>query len=103
MTLVLALSYGGRAEILNAVRSLVKSGVQDVDEKVFSDALWTKGIPDPDIIIRTSGEMRLSGFLPWQAVYSELFFTKTLWPDFGKEEFEKILSDFSSRDRRKGK
>ena len=103
MTLVLALSYGGRVEILNAVRTLVKTGEKDITEKVFSDTLWTKDIPDPDIIIRTSGEMRLSGFLPWQAVYSELFFTKTLWPDFSQEEFEKILSEFSGRDRRIGK
>jgi undecaprenyl diphosphate synthase len=63
----------------------------------------TAGLPDPDMIIRTSGEMRTSGFLTWQAVYSELFFTKTLWPDFSKEEFTKILEEYSERDRRMGK
>jgi undecaprenyl diphosphate synthase len=103
MTLVLALSYGGRTEILNAVKTLVASGTKDVTEEIFKGALWTKDIPDPDLIIRTSGEMRLSGFLPWQTVYSELFFTKTLWPDFSQEEFKKILFEFSERDRRIGR
>ena len=101
-TLALAMSYGGRAEILSAVNALVVKG-KKVDEKTFSKALWTNGLPDPDLIIRTSGEMRLSGFLPWQGVYAELFFTKTLWPAFSKEEFEKILEDFAARERRNGK
>ena len=103
MTLVLALSYGGRVEILNAVNVLLASGKKGVTEEVFKQVLWTKDIPDPDLIIRTSGEMRLSGFLPWQAVYSELFFTKTLWPDFSEEEFNSILKEFAGRERRVGK
>jgi undecaprenyl diphosphate synthase len=65
--------------------------------------LWTKEIPDPALILRTSGEERLSNFLPWQSVYSELFFTKTLWPDFSSEEFEQILAEYAERDRRRGK
>lgn len=102
VTLVLALSYGGRAEIVRAVNEAVSKGVQ-VDEKSFDNLLWTKNIPDPDLIIRTGGEMRLSGFLPWQAVYSELFFTKTFWPDFSEEEFKLILEEFSKRKRNFGK
>ncbi len=102
-TLVLALSYGGRSEILHAVDELLVSGVKKVSEKDFEARLWTKGIPDPDLIIRTSGEMRLSGFLPWQSVYSELFFTRTLWPDFSEAEFNSILEEFAGRERRIGK
>ena len=104
-----ALNYGGRAEILSAVKKIVEENTQkniqpeDVTEEYFAKHLQTENMPDPDIIIRTSGEQRLSGFLPWQGVYSELFFTKTLWPDFSKEEFEKILEEYSSRDRRIGK
>lgn len=103
LTFVLALSYGGRAEIVEATRKLLASGEKDVTEKEFEKFLWTRGIPDPDLIIRTGGEMRLSGFLPWQSVYSELFFTKTLWPDFSKEEFDSMLSEFSSRKRNFGR
>lgn len=102
VTLVLALSYGGRAEIVRAANEAVSKGVP-VDEKSFGNLLWTKNIPDPDLIIRTGGEMRLSGFLPWQAVYSELFFTKTFWPDFSEEEFKFILEEFSGRKRNFGK
>lgn len=101
-TLVLALSYGGRSEILNAVREIVVSKEKHITEEVFNNHLWTKGVPDPDLIIRTGGEMRLSGFLPWQSVYSELFFTKTLWPDFSEEEFSSILSAFAARKRNFG-
>lgn len=100
-TLVLALSYGGRAEILAAATAVARGG--KITEQLFSDCLWTRGIPDPDLIIRTSGEMRLSGFLSWQAVYSELFFTKTFWPDFGEEEFKSIIEEFSKRKRNFGK
>jgi undecaprenyl diphosphate synthase len=101
----LALNYGGRQEILSAVRALLAEGAdpKDITEEYFAKHLQTGDMPDPDLIIRTSGEMRLSGFLPWQAVYSELFFTETLWPDFTKEEFEKILEEFSARERRHGK
>src|SRR3989338_9136306 len=102
VTLVLALSYGGRAEIVQAVNRAVLKGVP-VDEKSFDNLLWTKNIPNPDLIIRTGGEMRLSGFLPWQSVYSELFFTKTFWPDFSEGEFKSILEEFSNRKRNFGK
>ncbi|MSU55464.1 MAG: di-trans,poly-cis-decaprenylcistransferase [Candidatus Taylorbacteria bacterium] len=101
-TIVLAVSYGGRAEILDAVNKAVKLG-KEIDEKEFGSLLWTAGVPDPDLIIRTSGEMRLSGFLAWAGVYSELFFTKTLWPDFSEEEFKEIIAEFSGRERRNGK
>ena len=102
--LYLALSYGGREEILNAVRKIIKEGVkkEDVTEESFSKKMWTGEMPDPDIIIRTGGEKRLSGFLPWQGVYSELFFTDTYWPAFSKEEFLSILKEYSERERRFG-
>lgn len=106
-TVVLAMSYGGRNEILNAVKILsktkTKEDIGNITEEEFSNYLYTKDISDPDIIIRTSGEMRLSGFLPWQGVYSELFFPKTCWPAFSKEDFFGILAEFSTRQRRHGK
>jgi len=102
-TLYLAMSYGGRAEIVAATNSLLKEGKRSVSEEEFSRMLWTKNMPDPDLIIRTGGEMRLSNFLPWQSVYSELFFVDTKWPEFTKEEFETILTEFSMRERRRGK
>ena len=100
-----ALNYGGRAEILSAVRKVVKENPkeEEITEEYFAKHLQTENMPDPDIIIRTSGEMRLSGFLPWQGVYAELFFTSTLWPDFSKEEFLKILEEYADRERRHGK
>lgn len=100
-----ALNYGGRAEILSAVKKIVAQspGQDEITPEYFAKHLQTGDMPDPDIIIRTSGEMRLSGFLPWQGVYSELFFTKTLWPDFTKEEFQKIIEEYSNRERRIGK
>ncbi len=100
-----ALNYGGRAEILSAVKKIVAEAPNEseITEEYFGKYLQTEDMPDPDIIIRTSGEMRLSGFLPWQGVYSELFFTKTLWPDFGEEEFKQIIKEYSSRERRIGK
>jgi len=102
-TLGIALSYGGRAEIVAAVNKLVESGKKDVTEADVSNALFTAGLTDPDLIIRTSGEQRLSGFLPWQGVYSELFFTNTLWPDFSTHELDTILSVYAARERRIGK
>lgn len=106
-TMVLAMSYGGREEILNAVKKLSidkkKEEIKDMNEEDFGKFLYTKDIPDPDIIIRTSGEMRLSGFLPWQGVYSELFFLKTYWPALTKEEFLGVLREFNTRHRRLGK
>lgn len=102
-TLVLALSYGGRAEIIQAVKHIAREGGAEITEEEFGSYLWGKGIPDPDLIIRTGGEKRLSGFLTWQSVYSELFFVDTYLPDFSKEEFQGILSEFASRERRMGK
>lgn len=100
---LIALSYGGRAEIVSAIKKLSLKDIEHITEKNFSERLSTQGTPDPDLIIRTGGEMRLSNFLLWQSAYSELFFTKTYWPDFSKKEFENILADFSSRERRNGK
>jgi undecaprenyl diphosphate synthase len=107
--LVLAFSYGGRREIVNAVREIVKEKdkkeIENLTEEEFSKYLWTNkvGAPDPDLIIRTSGEMRLSNFLTWQSVYSELFFVKKYWPDFSSEDFKAVLEEFSLRQRRLGK
>ncbi len=103
-TLGIALSYGGRAEILSAAKKMCaeKAG-ESATEKDFETYLWSAGMPDPDIIIRPGGEKRLSGFLTWQSVYSELFFTDTLWPDFSKEEFDSVLNEFAARERRRGK
>jgi len=100
-TLWVAMSYGGRAEIIEAVNRAVVGG-QPVDESSFSSLLWTAGMPDPDLIIRTGGEHRLSNFLPWQSVYSELFFIDTHWPAFTKEEFVSILEEYGLRQRRLG-
>jgi len=102
-TLVFAFSYGGRLEILTAVNELLKEGKQSVTEEEFENALWSAGLKDPDLILRTGGDHRLSNFLPWQSVYSELFFTNTKWPDLSREEFNSILSEFSERERRHGK
>jgi undecaprenyl diphosphate synthase len=101
-TIWIAFSYGGRAEIIAAVNKAVEKGGA-VNEESFSQLLWTASMPDPDLIIRTGGESRLSNFLPWQAVYSELFFTKTYWPAFTKAEFQRILNDYAERERRIGK
>ena len=109
MLLNLALSYGGRAELLQMVSRVahkVKSGRLDpdaIDEKVVVDHLYTSGMPDPDLLIRTSGEMRLSNFLLWQVAYAEIFVTDTLWPDFSREEYIRILGEYQRRDRRFGK
>lgn len=103
-TAVIALSYGGRQEILRAVNALIKEKtVAPVTEVEFEEHLYTAGIPDPDLIIRTSGEERLSGFLPWQATYSELFFVKKHWPDFERKDFEQVLEEYAARERRHGK
>ena len=108
MHLILALSYGGRAEIVRMVQGVaekIKDGIlepQAVNENLISDHLYTRDIPDPDLLIRTSGEMRVSNFLLWQIAYTELFVTTTLWPDFSKEEFLQILKDFQVRVRRFG-
>ena len=101
LTVWLAISYGGRAEIVEAVNHAISQGVP-VTEASFNNLLYTNGMPDPDLIIRTSGEYRLSNFLLWQSAYSELFFTETLWPDFGETEFRAIVEAYGTRHRRKG-
>ena len=108
LTLILALSYGSRIEIVEAARQIaqkVKSGKLDPDsitEKVVSDHLWTRNVPDPDLLIRTSGEMRLSNFLLWQISYAELVVTPTLWPDFKRPQFFSALEEYAQRNRRFG-
>ncbi|MBA3066101.1 di-trans,poly-cis-decaprenylcistransferase [bacterium] len=102
LTLTLALNYGSRNEIARAVKKLLSAKPPDNIEKAFADALDTKDMPDPDIIIRSSGEMRLSNFLLYQGAYSELYFTDTLWPDFGKKDLVKAIKVYSDRDRRFG-
>ena len=109
LTLCIALSYGSRQEIVNAAKkaaALVQKGdmsVEDIDVKLFSDMLYTKDIPDPDLLIRTSGEQRLSNYLLWQLAYTEFYFTPTFWPDFNKNELTDIINDFKTRERRYGK
>ncbi len=108
MTLTLALSYGGRQEILDAILKIVsqiqenKISASDITEKLVSNSLYTSWMPDPDLLIRTSGEYRISNFLLWQISYSEIYVTPTLWPDFGKNEYVKALKDYQMRDRRFG-
>lgn len=102
-TLAFAFSYGGRPEILAAVNRLLTEGKKTVSEEEFSGVLWSAGLRDPDLILRTGGDQRLSNFLPWQSVYSELFFTDTKWPDLTKEEFNQVLFEFGERERRHGK
>ncbi len=104
MTLCLAFDYGGRNEIVEAVQHLVSGGISpiDIDEAQVNQYLYSSGIPDPDLVIRTGGEMRLSNFLLWQAAYSELYFTPVLWPDFGRKEIEEALLDYRQRQRRLG-
>ena len=102
ITLWICLSYGGRAEIVAAANATVEKS-DLITEELLAKNLWTSEMPDPDIIIRTGGEKRLSNFLLWQSAYSELFFTDTLCPDFNKEEFDSILTEFASRERRRGK
>jgi len=104
----IALNYGGRKEIVDAVKkitNMVLNGIIDekeINEELFSRCLYTAGDKDPDLIIRTSGEMRISNFLIWQSAYSEFYFTKTLWPDFTKEDLDKAINEYAKRDRRFG-
>jgi len=115
ITVSFALNYGGRDEILRAIRKLVSEVLKGqalpkarpgldklINEETFAKFLDTAGMPDPDLIIRTGGDLRLSGYFPWQSVYSELYFTKTLWPDFTPAELDKALEDYSQRERRFG-
>jgi undecaprenyl diphosphate synthase len=105
LVLSVGLNYGSRNEIMHAVRRMIADGVkpEDVTEKSISDYLFTAGTPDPDLVIRTSGEQRLSNFLLWQTAYSEWEFPETLWPDFNREELLKAIYEYSKRDRRFGK
>lgn len=104
LVLNVAFNYGGRDEIICAIQKMIREGIQpeDVTEDMVSRHLFTAGVPDPDLIIRTSGELRVSNFLIWQGAYSEWIVTSTYWPDFNKEEFRKALDTFSNRDRRYG-
>ena len=108
MILNLALSYGGRSEILHAVQGILsdfqkgKIKPEEITFQRFSQYLWTRGIPDPDLLIRTSGEFRISNFLLWQIAYTELYVTETLWPDFDRKELLKAIADYQSRERRFG-
>jgi len=104
MTLSIAFNYGARTEILDAVRRIIADGVtpEDIDEKKFESYLYTAGLPDVDLLIRTGDELRPSNFLIWQAIYSEYHFTKVLWPDFGRKDIDKALLAYSQRQRRFG-
>jgi undecaprenyl diphosphate synthase len=104
LTLVMALSYGGRADIVEAARRALAAGLDPaaLTEQRFAGLLSTDGIPDPDLLIRTSGEQRISNFLLWQTAYSELFFTDVLWPDFGADDFAKAVEVYATRERRFG-
>lgn len=108
LTLIIALSYGGRAEIVDASRILAQRAVagliepEDIDESTVASTLYTAEIPDPDLLIRTSGEKRISNFLLWQLAYAELIFLDTLWPDFSREDFAEALQEFHRRERRYG-
>jgi undecaprenyl diphosphate synthase len=108
MILNLALSYGGRSEILHAIQGILsdfqkgKVKPEEINLQRFSQYLWTRGIPDPDLLIRTSGEFRISNFLLWQIAYTELYVTETLWPDFDRKELLKAIADYQSRERRFG-
>jgi len=104
MTLSIAFDYGGRAEIVDATKSIVREGVpvDEIDENLLSSYLYSNGLPDPDLIIRTAGEVRLSNFLLWQCAYSELYFTSVPWPEFDEGEIRKALLTYSKRDRKFG-
>ncbi len=97
-----ALNYGGRAEIIGAINKIIKDGVKEVNEDIFRSYLQTCNIPDPDLVIRTSGEQRLSNFMMYQCAYSELYFPKTAWPDFREEQLDEAIVEFQKRDRRFG-
>ncbi len=100
----LAINYGGRAEIIDAVKRIIKKGLPaaKITESFFAQNLYTKSMPDPDLMIRTSGEIRTSGFLTWQGVYSELYFCKTYWPDFSEEDLDEAIAEYQRRQRRIG-
>ncbi len=110
LTVNVAINYGGRAEIINATKRICedyKNGkiekIDDISEELLSNYMYTKNDPDPDLIIRTAGEIRMSGFMTWQGVYSEMYFTDTLWPDFKEKELDKAIEEFNNRKRNFGK
>jgi undecaprenyl diphosphate synthase len=105
LVLNIAFNYGGRDEIVRAIRHMIEDGVpaEEVTDEKVSKYLYTRDVPDPDLVIRTSGELRISNFLIWQAAYAEWYFTDVFWPDFGKEELVKAVEEFSARERRYGK
>ncbi len=103
LTLCVALSYGGRNEIRQAVNAIIAAGEKDVDEETVSRYLYTAGLPDPDLVIRTGGEKRISNFLLWQSAYAEYYFTDTLWPDFDEDCLKEAIAEFGNRKRRYGK
>ena len=102
MIVNIALNYGGRDEIVHAVNKIISAGVREINKDVLSDCMYTGGLPDPDVIVRSSGEKRLSNFMLWQAAYSELIFLDEYWPDFDAAVFKKIIEEYSKRDRRYG-
>ncbi|WP_457640182.1 isoprenyl transferase [Persephonella sp.] len=103
MNFVVALNYSGKAEIIDAVNRLLKEGKKEISEEEFKNYFYIPQMPDPDLLIRTSGEERISNFMLWQMAYTEFYFTETLWPDFSREEFLKALYEYQSRERRFGK
>ncbi len=103
MVLNIALNYGGRQEIVDAVNRALASGASRVDEAALSALMYSPSLPDPDLLIRTSGEMRISNFLLWETAYSEFYVTDTLWPDFREKEFNEALLEYQRRERRRGK
>lgn len=105
MTLNFAFDYGGRMEIIDAVRNIIAAGIppQDINEKLFSNYLYTAGLPEVDLVVRTGGDLRISNFLLWQSAYSEYYFTNVLWPDFNTKEVKKALISYSQRHRRFGR
>lgn len=103
LTVIITLNYSGRAEIVDAVNKMLKEGITQIDEDKFRDYLYNPDVPDPDLLIRTSGEERISNFLLWQIAYTELYFTPVLWPDFSEEDFLKALYVYQSRERRFGR
>ncbi len=103
MNLVVALNYSGKAEIVDAARKIAEEGKTDITEEEFRKYLYIPEMPEPDLLIRTSGEKRISNFMLWELAYTELFFTETLWPDFGEEDFAQALYEYQSRERRFGR
>ncbi|MBQ4648262.1 MAG: di-trans,poly-cis-decaprenylcistransferase [Clostridia bacterium] len=103
LTLCIALSYGGRNEIRQAVEALIKEGATEISEQSISDKLYTASLPDPDLVIRTGGEKRISNFLLWQSAYAEYYFSDDLWPDFNEEKLKEAIAEFGKRKRRYGK